>query len=202
MATSAVCPKCAAVATFYRPPASSCPHCAAPFPDALRAQIEATLGRERAPKPLLLVVGTYGSLFVGTIMLAFLLLAPFDLGTYSIENEEVSGPEFLRQVGFMWASLAACILAIGYALWRELSWSRPLMLAYWFLNTLAVAAVNREAPIGNLIVQSLIFLALTMGIAGAYLYANEAAVAYYKALQASEEAGNQVAGQAAVGRGA
>jgi len=116
------------------------------------------------------------------MFLLFLLLAPFDIGTYSIEGETVSGPEFLRTAGWLMAIATVLCLSIAYALWRDRSWSRPLMILYWVVTGLAVLVWSREFNCA--VVEMFIFAAL----AAWYLYGNHNAAAYYRLIMRTEDA--------------
>src|SRR4051794_9374788 len=119
MSVQLMCPNCAVVAEVLRPPVTACAHCRAEYPPAIRQAVELALRREQAPKPALLVVGQWFALLSGALFLLLLLLAPFDLATYSISGEQVSGAEFLRRAGLAFGLLAGVQLAIGIGLLRE-----------------------------------------------------------------------------------
>jgi hypothetical protein len=126
----------------------------------------------------------YGSGFVGTLSLLFLLLAPFDIGTYSINEEAVSGPEFLRRIGILWATSGVTMIGIAYALWKELSWSRPVMMFWWLVTAvmLGVAAIQD----GQAVLSSVLSVGAGAAVAAWYLYGRHNVVAYYRSLEASE----------------
>jgi hypothetical protein len=68
------------------------------------------------------------SLFAAGIFFLLLISAPFDVGSYSINGEPVSGPEFLRRAGWLFGVVAVVLGAIGIGLLLERPWSRQLML--------------------------------------------------------------------------
>jgi hypothetical protein len=138
------------------------------------------------PKPFLLQLGTVGSLAIGAMMLLFLALAPFDVGSYSISGEVVSGPEFLRTAGILFAVHTANLLAVGIGLWQERSWTRPLMIGYW----LTVLVADVAWIVGGTLtaiegVGFAVEIAISMGLAAWYLYRKANVVAYYDALRRS-----------------
>ena len=202
MSTSAVCPHCSAVSSFHRVPVTSCPRCNEIFPDALRGQIEASLLRSKAPQPVLLTIGMYGSLLFGGVAILFLALAPFDIGSYSIGDEVVSGPEFLRRAGIAFAAVSGLCLGIGYGLWKERTWARPLMVAYWAIVSAASITAGPNASMAWALLTTGFFAVITMGLAAWYLYGNSAVVAYYEALQSAEQAALRVVPATTEGRGA
>src|SRR5687768_16262081 len=99
MSVIVLCPNCQFAATFHRTPITLCARCQQPYPDAVRAPAERALGASAAPKPALLVLGQVLSACAAVGFLSVLILAPFDLGTFTIEDQQVSGPEFLRRAG-------------------------------------------------------------------------------------------------------
>ena len=202
MSASVVCPHCSAVLTFHRLPVTSCPQCTQPFPDSLRGQIEVALMRSEAQQPGLLTLGMYGSFLFGVGMVLILIFAPFDVGSYSINGEEVSGPDFLRRVGLATTVVGAVCLAIGYGIWKERLWARPLMLWYWALIGFYGVVANRGDGMGAVLLMNVLFVAVAMGLAGAYLYGNEAVVAYYRALFFRDQLAHRMVDAASGGRGA
>lgn len=184
MSVIVLCPSCGVATPFHRPPVATCPHCHAVLPEAVVAPAERALAVDQAPKPVLLQVGMIGSLVFGVIVVFILVLAPFNLGSYSINGEAVSGPEFFREAGLLFGTLGILMLVIGLGLWLERAWTRMLMMGYW--GVLAVAGVAQlvtgSSTVGDaigFIVESLIALAL----AGWYLYGKDNVVAYYQRLE-------------------
>jgi hypothetical protein len=191
MSVIVLCPRCLVASTFHRLPISACPHCDAEFAEAVRAPAERALAVAVVPKPFLLQLGTVGSLAIGAMMLLFLALAPFDIGSYSISGEAVSGPEFLRATGLLLAMQAANLLAVGIGLWQERSWTRPLMIAYW----LTVLVADVAWIVGGTLtaidgVGFAVEIAVSMGVAAWYLYRKTNVAAYYDALKRSPTPSN------------
>jgi len=135
--------------------------------------------REYAPKPLLLVLGQWGSLFAGPIFLLMLLLAVFDRGTFTVDGDVVSGPEFLRRAGWIFATVGGLLLAIGIGLWRERSWVRPLMVAYWL--AFALFAFVSPGGDGADVALSVVTGVAVAGVAAWYVYGKPNVRAYFDA---------------------
>lgn len=184
MSVIVLCPACGTATPFHRPPVASCPHCQAALPATVRAPAERALAVEQAPKPFLLQVGMIGSALCGAIFVAVLVLAPFNLGTYTINGAPATGPEFLRAAGVPFGLLGTLLLAIGFGLWFERAWTRLLMIGFWGVMLALGAAqmmdgsLTVSAGLGG-IVEMLIALAL----AGWYLYQKPNVVAYYERLE-------------------
>lgn len=160
--------------------------CRAALPEPLRLATERALARAQAPKPLLLTLGQWGSLFAGPIFLLALLLAPFDLGTFSIGDEVVSGPEFLRRGGWIFAVVGGLLLAIGVGLWRERPWARPLMVGYW-LSFALLALTDAESGVGDL-AGAAAFGVVGAGVAAWYVYRKPNVRSYFEARAAEASA--------------
>jgi hypothetical protein len=147
----------------------------------VRGAAEQALLRDQAPKPALLALGQWCALLAGAMFLLFLVLAPFDLASYSIEGEPVSGSEFLRRAGFGFGLLGGIQLAIGVGLMRDRPWARPLMLYYWLAVLVTGVSVSGLQP------AALVAYALSAAIPGAiaawYLYGKANVVAYFEALR-------------------
>lgn len=187
-----VCPACSAPVSVGGSIPDACPHCKAPLPDPLKASLAAGREREGAPIPFLLMLGRYGSSFMGGMMLLLLLLAPWDVGSYSINNEPVSGPEFLRIAGLGWGVLCIDLLAVAYALWTERWWGRWVMLGYWVLGAAMMLALPAESTAAA--VSGALMMLMCGGVAAWYLFGNENVVRYYKALEQQADASEKVVG--------
>jgi hypothetical protein len=122
---------------------------------------------------------------MGGVALLFLGLAPFDIGSYSINEQLVSGPEFLRRIGILWGVMAITSLAIAYALWKEEAWGRVAILFWWLVITVTLvvsAHQDGQSPIGG------VFTGLAgSGIAAWYLYARPGVRAYFRTLESKPE---------------
>lgn len=181
MSTHFVCPNCGAPGRAGGSAPLVCSHCKAELPATLRAVLEDAIQREAVPLPAFLMIGRFGTLFVGSIFALLLALAPFDLASYSIGEEAVSGPEFLRRVGFLWGALTITILAISYALWTERWWSRWLMAGYWVLAAAGMLVIDEGA--GGGIGGALTMLFFGLIPAAWYLFGKENVVRYFRELE-------------------
>jgi hypothetical protein len=178
MSVQTLCPTCAQVTEWHKPPVGACPHCQSAYPDRLRISTEASLRHSETPTPVLLVLGLYGSALTAAMFALVFILAPFDLGNYSINDQAVSGPVFLRQAGLVFALVVGILGAIAVGLWRERAWVRPLMIAYWLLLPLGTLSLDGWTP-GSLIA-AVGMAAVCAGVAALYLYGRPNVVAYFE----------------------
>ena len=179
MSIQVLCPQCNAVTEWHRPPVSSCNACQTVYPAPVHESAESALRRSLAPKPMLLVIGQFLSAITGVMFLGFLIAAPFDAGTYSISGSQVSGPEFLRRVGIPFGLTGVLLLAIAIGLWRERTWSRPLMMLYWLL--LPLLTISAGDADGSSLLGGLLSAGVCAGFAGWYLYGRSNVRAYFEA---------------------
>jgi hypothetical protein len=173
-----LCPSCGEVTPFHRPPVTDCPHCHVPLPEPVRAAATRALAIEGAPKPALLMLGQIFSLLAGAIFVVLLIAAPFNAGSYSINDEPVTGPEFLRRVGLMLGVMGILLASIGVGLLRDKPWSRPLMIIYWLAVGVSVAFTGGTSA-GDIFAGVLTPL-VAAGIAYWYLYVKPNVRAYYE----------------------
>jgi len=177
MSVQVRCPNCAAVVELHRPPVTECARCHVSYPPTVQRNAEEALRHTQAPKPTLLLLGQWFSLLAGAMFLLLLVLAPFDLATYSISGEQVSGPEFLRRVGLGFGLLTAIQLAIAIGLLRDRAWARPLMMYYW-LAAFAVGLSASGWEMSSFLAYAF-SCAIPAAVAGWYLYGKENVVAYF-----------------------
>src|SRR3954471_11574400 len=116
MSLQVLCPTCGQITEFHRPPARECAQCGATLPATVQATADLALKREHSPKPALLVVGQILSGFAGTLFVLLTLTAPFDWGTYHVNGEAMSGPDFLRNGGWLMGVLGGMLVAIAIGL--------------------------------------------------------------------------------------
>lgn len=112
----------------------------------------------------------------------FLVLAPFNIGSYEVDGETVTGPEFLRRMGLLMAFFGTLCGVVAYGLLLERAWARPAMMLFWcgaLALTIGYSIRERSADAGCAVLQSVVALAL----AGWYLYGKQSVVAYYRALE-------------------
>lgn len=175
------CPNCHDTVQFYRLPVERCARCQAEYPEAVRHPAESALGRDLSPKPSLLVLGQFVTSFMAGIVLLLLVLAPFNLASYSIDGQVVTGLEFLRDGGLSFALIGGWFAAIAIGLWRERAWARPVMLAYWPISAALVVALSwHDAHLLSTVVSTGLFTLIAFPTAAWYLYDKENVVAYFK----------------------
>jgi hypothetical protein len=131
----------------------------------------------------------FGAFFAVVALLVvggMLVMLPFP-SHYTVNEVPVTRAEFLQKswpllVGFPVA--AGCALAIVYALWRELPWSRRAIIAYWVVSLVAVClmAIVSGKP-GDLLPSAVMFGGF-VGLLSWYLYRKPSVRAYYTALEA------------------
>lgn len=188
MSVSLICPTCGTPATIHRPPVSVCPNCQAAWPEPLRLSAEATLERARVGKPLLLTIGMYVAPAFGGLLLLLVFLAAFDAGRYTIDGETVTGPEFLRRAGVLYAALGGSALAAAYAIWQERSWSRWAIVAFWVAQLAGAIGFGWAASGWGGAAAAIASLLLILILVGWYLFDKENVVEYYRSLEKAESA--------------
>jgi hypothetical protein len=135
---------------------------------------------------------------VGLLTVVFLVLAPLNIGTYTINGEPVTGPEFLRRVGLGYGLAGVACIVIAFGLYREQPWTRVLMLLYWIvLGATMLGLTLADSSIGNAIVVTVFGAGVPLVVAYWYLYSKENVVAYYRALEQEQDARRGTAPRAA-----
>jgi len=140
------------------------------------------MNEPRIQRPALLTVGMVGSGMMGAGFLLSLLFAPFDIGTYDIAGEIVSGPTFLREGGLLSIAVGGLLVAISYMLWRQDPDSRPLMIGFWVMSGVLAIATPFVSDGGGFDITWLVALAIAVW----YLYFKKNVAAYYRGLKAAE----------------
>lgn len=181
-----LCPSCHEAAAHHRTPVTECPRCHYPYSHDVRASAEDALRRTAVPKPALLLLGQFGSSFTGAVFLGFLLLAPFDVATYNIAGEQMSGAEFLVRAGWVFLLIGGLLVTIGVGLWRERAWARPLMMAYWPMSAVLAYAPSWSGGSATDLSGLLAFTAIAAAVAWWYLYRKDNVVAYFHVLARRE----------------
>jgi hypothetical protein len=183
MATSVVCPSCGHASVYYCAPVTGCASCKALYPEELRQATEEALDVEVPTKPWFLQIVTLGTAMFGLIAPLGLGLAPFDIGSFEINGEAVSGPEFLRRAGLLFGLVALMSAVVAYGLLRQRAWTRPALLSAWGAILLAgiFIAAQQETPRGDLPIQTVTAVA-AFALAAWYLYRKANVVSYFAAL--------------------
>jgi uncharacterized membrane protein HdeD (DUF308 family) len=183
MSTIVQCPTCLETTPFHRPPIASCPRCQASFPESVRGAAERALRHDLAPKPALLVLGQVVMTFMAGIFLLFLPMASFNVGSYSIGDQQMDGHDFVRHGGALAFGLVGLAFGvIAYGLWRDRPWTRPLMLAYWPVVAAVLVAVAWNDPdFAENVAVACVSGVIETAVAGWYLYRKANVVAYFEA---------------------
>src|SRR6266851_282150 len=188
MSVSLICPSCGTPATIHRPPVSVCSNCQAAWPEPLRLTAEASLAREQISRPLLLRIGMYVAPAFGGLFLLLMLLAPLNAAHYTIDGEAVTGLEFLRRAGVLYATIGGSALAAAYAIWRELSWSRWAMVVFWLAQVAGAIGFGWADAGVRGAAGAIASLLLVLVLVGWYLFGKENVVEYYETLKKGETA--------------
>lgn len=145
--------------------------------EPVRVVAEQALVRRLHPKPVLMTLGQWGSFVAGAPFVLVLFFAPFDLGSYSVGGEVVSGPEFMRRAGWLFGLFGGLLLVIGVGLWRERPWVRPLMVLFW--AALVLIAVTDPDIQRSGLAATIAEAVIAVATAGWYLYGKENVCAYF-----------------------
>jgi hypothetical protein len=121
--------------------------------------------------------------FFPALVLILFASAPFDLGSYELNEHKVSGPEFLTQGGgITFGSLALFVGTVGFGIWQGRAWTRTALMIG--LGVAFVASTAFQASRGS--VQwpmQLLSGAFAFLLFYWYLYRKEGTKAYYESLQ-------------------
>jgi hypothetical protein len=138
---------------------------------------------------LLLLCGLGLSAFfsaLGTIVVAiFAITIPFT-SSYSVDGHPATRAEFFAASWPILALLPLLLVfaAIAFALWRELPWSRLLILVLWGANLVAFVGLEIWGPVRDRGDWTPVFLyPIMIAIVWWYLYGKPTVVAYYRVLE-------------------
>ena len=140
--------------------------------------------------PLLLLCGMgLGACYAVVALLVvggMLVMLPFT-SRYTYNALPVTRAEFIQKswpllVGFPVA--AGCVLAIVYALWRELPWSRRAIITYWVVSLVALSLMAIISGNAADLLTSVAMFGGIIGLLAWYLYRKPSVRAYYSAIGA------------------
>jgi len=140
--------------------------------------------------PLLLLCGLgFSAFFSGLgafILTIFAIWLPFS-SSYSVDGHAATRAQFFAASLPILVAVPPLLLlfaAIAYALWRELQWSRPLIVAFWCANLLLGAGLATWGPVHDPEAWApLPIYLIIIAIVWWYLYRKPAVVAYYRVLE-------------------
>jgi hypothetical protein len=145
--------------------------------------------RRRFEMPLLLLCGLGFSAFfsaLGAIVFTiFAITIPFTT-SYSVDGHPATRAEFFAA---SWPSLGILpvlllFVAVAFALWRELPWSRPLILGLWGANLVLFIGLEIWGPVKDRGDWTPVFVfPIMIAIVWWYLYRKATVVAYYRVLE-------------------
>ena len=145
--------------------------------------------RRRFEMPFLLLCGlgfsAFFSAIAATVFTIFALALPFT-SSYSVKGHPATRAEFFADswpiIGIL--SLLLLFIAIAYALWRELPWSRLLTLLFWGANAILIVGLQLWGPVevrGDW--TPILLYPIMIAVVWWYLYRKAAVVAYYRVLE-------------------
>lgn len=155
----------------------------------LTKQSSTATPRTRLDMPFLLLCGMgFGAFFAMVALLVvagMVVLLPFT-SQYTYNGLPVTRAEFLQK---SWPLLVAfpvaagCALAIVYALWRELAWSRRAIIAYWVVTLVALSLTAIISGSAEDLLTSVAMFGGIVGLLSWYLYRKPSVRAYYSAIR-------------------
>jgi hypothetical protein len=81
--------------------------------------------------PWTMRIGAWTSAIIDSGGLLVIPFAALNIGTYSIDNQRVSGPHFLIHGYLEWVPFLALSIAIAYGYRTERMWARTLPIFFW-----------------------------------------------------------------------
>jgi uncharacterized membrane protein (UPF0136 family) len=146
--------------------------------------------RRRFEMPLLLLCGLGFSAFfsvLGTLVLTLFAISLPLSRTFAVDGHVATRAQFYAAsvpVLVAFPIILVLFAAIAYALWRELPWSRALILAFWGANLLLGAGLATWGPVHDRGEWAPVPVYLiVIGIVWWYLYRKSTVVAYYRVLE-------------------
>lgn len=133
--------------------------------------------------PWIMRAATCASAALVAFWIAFVPFAALDVGRFTIDGEQVSGPYFLAHAYPVMLPFLAVLAAIAVGYWTESTWARPLPIVFWagvdvlLMRQIRVGDVAGLDAIG-FIVSAMAYLAIAVW----YCYFKRGVRAYYGAL--------------------
>ena len=138
--------------------------------------------------PWLMRAGCFVSAFSAFMFLLFVPLSALNIGSYAINEREVTGRYFLAHVYPVLAPYAALLIGISYGIWTERMWVRPLAIVFWFAIDLLLLYQVAAGMVGTAdAVSFAVFAVLYIALAWWYFFRKKSVVSYYRALSAALE---------------
>ena len=182
MAVLLVCAKCGETAVIEQLPVEACPRCGTLYPTQARLSAETAIVRSDATKPGLIVVGQMLSAMGGGILLAIFALAAIGRGQLTLFGDQVTGGQFLERAGPTLGPIGVVLSLVAFALSRDASWARPLMLLTWLIplteGVVRLFTGTLESPFSII---SFVVSMLAAPAAYLYLYRRNNVVRYFTA---------------------
>jgi hypothetical protein len=146
--------------------------------------------RTRLAMPFLLLCGMgFGAFFVTVaflVLAGMLVMLPFS-SEYTVNAVPVTRVEFMQKswpLLVVFSLAAGYLLAVVYALWRELAWSRRAIIAYWLLSLVMVCLMAIISGNAADLVANVAMFGSVIALLWWYLYRKPTVRAYYSALEA------------------
>lgn len=140
--------------------------------------------RRRLQMPLLLRVGMVGSVFLSVVLfIGWVALVLGQSSVFWINHEQVSRIQFLSGGGYVLFLLPLLLGGIGYGLWKERAWARPLMVFFWLILvtpsviSLLLGGGDKKSHLGALACLLIVVW---------YLYFKRNVVSYYRTVRSAQ----------------
>lgn len=182
-----VCPECGKSEVADGLP-HCCSHCHSLLPEQLLVTLKTALASEKPARPLLITIGLSFFALWSSLFLFLMILAPFDVASYSIGDESVSGREFLRRAGLPILAVGVAALIACYGTWRERKWGRQSIIAFWLVFLVAMTALGWQESRWEGALSAVGSSLVPLGILPWYLFGKRNVVAYYRAAQCTRRA--------------
>lgn len=133
--------------------------------------------------PWTMRIGAWTSAIIGSVGLLVIPFAALNIGTYSIDDQRVSGPHFLLHGYLEWLPFLALTIAIAYGYRTERKWARTLPIFFWLAVDCDLAwQVFAGDVAGNDVVAYGFFAVFYVSVALWYCWFKRSVELYYRAL--------------------